>query len=107
MVNTPPTRQMSMQTQPRRNEGMLGVRYSYLNTDATKERSWLVFVTKYGNAGGVLYGFQRKVDAEIAARVLCTTGIDWNGEPAEITQSIRDYGGRKKLFEFACEHLQW
>lgn len=84
------------------------VEYGWRIQSNSRDKMWLVSVKRFGRSGGVLFGFGRKVDAEIVAKVLPETGIDWNHKSASvINRQIEEYGGKEALMKFACEHLQW
>lgn len=73
--------------------------------------SWRVCLdhaeNEFGNGVVVMHGFARRADAEIAARVLPKTGIDFDADLREIRRQREAFGGEEAVKKFVCEHLQW
>jgi hypothetical protein len=86
---------------------LLQTKFGYRILDAAKPRSWIVYVAHLGTDAGVLFGFARQRDAEMAMAALLKTSIDWSGSVPEINAQIDQFGGHDKLREYALEHLQW
>lgn len=78
--------------------------------DGSEPLSWIVRLADPREVcAAILWGFARKVDAEIAKRFLDSTGIDWSlpSEPMWRQCAENGFPTREKLMEAACEHLQW
>ncbi len=71
--------------------------------------SWVVnaFLQPQTEPSVVAFGFARRKDAEIAARILPETGIDFGAPYNEFSQQWIDFGGRDAIRKFVCERLQW
>ncbi len=69
--------------------------------------SWQVVIDLPVSNNVMLYGFGRKLDAEIAACAMQELPIDWEAPEDELRVEWKANGGREKIMEFVCQRLQW
>lgn len=60
----------------------------------------------HGQPAIVVSGFARKVDAEMAARALEKTGIQWDSVD-DLDRQWDEFGGRPAIYKEAFSALQW
>lgn len=81
--------------------------------DTVLPPSWQVEVAGIpisdGEGSAILWGFARRVDAELAREFLSGLAVDWSAPSAEMWRQLKTagYPTREALMEAACQRLQW